>query len=247
VRGKNLIAACLLSVAACHSTPSVPSVEHARLPVVDDVTVIADSYAPTSGIEGHDDGNWPQLMLHQLVGDGFLISPAVGAEAGSGYVARGTDGRAFGEKLEGGVPNDARLVVFVGSRNDADIPPEQLAAAVARDYAMVHTIAPASQILVIGPAWPDATPPPDIVGVRDVLKREAQAAGATFVDPLALGWFVGQADLLSSDGNTLSAAGHQYLANMVAPLVESALCAPHEFKASEAPPEPPPAACARLN
>jgi hypothetical protein len=246
MRGKLLVAVCLLSVTACHSTTSVPPVEHARLPVVDPVTVVTDSYTPRPGVKGYDDGKWPQLMWQQLVGAGFLISPAVGAEVGSGYVARGIAGGTFGEKLEGAVRNDARLVVFIGSRNDADVPPNELAAAAARDYAMVHRIAPAAQILVIGPAWPDAAPRPEIGRVRDVLRGAAEAAGATFADPLALGWFAGQADLLGPDGNTLSAAGNQYLANMVTPLVESQLCAPLEFNASDAPPEPPPATCARF-
>lgn len=237
--------ACLLLVTACHSTPDVPPVEHARLPVVDPVAVIADSYTSSQASQGRDNDNWPDLMWRQLISDGFMISPAVGAESESGYVARGTAGGTFGDKLEGAVRNDARLVVFVGSSNDARMAPEELATAAREDYAMVHRIAPASQILVIGPGWPDDRPPPEIEGVRDVLKKEAVTAGAAFVDPLALGWFVGQANLFDAGGSTLSAAGRQYLANMVTPLVESKLCAPREFKASEAPPESPPPVCAR--
>mgnify|MGYP002623887115 CR=1 FL=1 len=48
-------------------------------------------------------------------------------------------------------------------------------------------------------------------------------AGATFVDPIAEGWFVGRPELIGADGVHPTDAGHQYLADKIAPLIGARL------------------------
>lgn len=84
-------------------------------------------------------------------------------------------------------------------------------------------MAPTAKLLVIGPPWVKPIPPAGILQARDILKSQAEAAGATFVDPIAEGWFVDQPELIGSDGVHPSDAGHVYMANKIAPLIAQQL------------------------
>ena len=55
--------------------------------------------------------------------------------------------------------------------------------------------------------------------IRDSLRRQALAAGAVFIDPIAEGWFVGRPDLIGGDGVHPTDAGHAYMAERIAPLI----------------------------
>ena len=59
--------------------------------------------------------------------------------------------------------------------------------------------------------------------IRDALKYQAGVAGATFVDPIAAGWFVGRPDLIGKDGVHPTDAGHAYMADKIAPLIRAQL------------------------
>ena len=85
-----------------------------------------------------------------------------------------------------------------------------------------HT-APDARVLVIGPPWPTAAPPPAVLTIRNSLRAQAAAIGATFVDPIDAGWFVGRPDLIGHDGVHPTDAGHVYLAEKIAPLIYSQL------------------------
>jgi len=77
---------------------------------------------------------------------------------------------------------------------------------------------------VIGPPWVNGSPPASIVADRDVVQAAAQAAGATFVDPLREGWFTGPyASLIGSDGVHPTDAGHRHLADLILPRIAQAL------------------------
>ena len=69
----------------------------------------------------------------------------------------------------------------------------QMAAMAHDTFDLARRIAPSSKLLVIGPPWPTADPPFDVLYVRDILSGQAHDAGATFIDPISEGWFVGQA------------------------------------------------------
>ena len=51
----------------------------------------------------------------------------------------------------------------------------------------------------------------------------ARAVGATFVDPLADGWFVGRPELIGADGVHPTDAGQAYMADKIAPLIRAQL------------------------
>jgi lysophospholipase L1-like esterase len=53
----------------------------------------------------------------------------------------------------------------------------------------------------------------------------AGTIGATFVDPIAEHWFVGRPDLIGADGVHPNDAGHQYMADRIAPLIRTQLSA----------------------
>jgi lysophospholipase L1-like esterase len=55
--------------------------------------------------------------------------------------------------------------------------------------------------------------------IRDVLNAAARAAGAAFVDPIGDRWFVDRPDLIGPDGVHPNDAGHEYLADKIAPLI----------------------------
>ena len=61
------------------------------------------------------------------------------------------------------------------------------------------------------------------MAIRDSLRTQAGAMGATFVDPIAENWFVGRPDLVGHDGVHPTDAGHLYMAEKIAPLIYSQL------------------------
>ena len=87
----------------------------------------------------------------------------------------------------------------------------------------IHAAAPEAKVVVIGPARTTADPTPEILQTRDVIRTEAEATGATFIDPLAAGWFVNRPDLVGPDGFTPTDAGHVYMADQLAPIVAKQL------------------------
>jgi lysophospholipase L1-like esterase len=59
--------------------------------------------------------------------------------------------------------------------------------------------------------------------IRDTLNSQADWAGATFIDPIREGWFVGRPDLIGPDGVHPNDAGHAYMAEKIAPLIRAQL------------------------
>jgi hypothetical protein len=114
-------------------------------------------------------------------------------------------------------------VVFFGSRNDEGVDPMQMAGMAHDTFDLARRIAPSSKLLVIGPPWPTADPPFDVLYVRDTLSGQAHNAGATFIDPISEGWFVGRPDLIGPDGVHPNDAGHAYMAEKIAPLIHAQL------------------------
>ena len=76
---------------------------------------------------------------------------------------------------------------------------------------------------MIGPPWPTADVPDSMLRIRDVLNAAARAAGAAFVDPIGDRWFVDRPDLIGPDGVHPNDAGHEYLADKIAPLIRMQL------------------------
>ncbi len=154
---------------------------------------------------------------------GLRIAGNVAAEGRAGYGTPGDRGSIFEDLTAKAVQPDDALVVFFGSRNDQGVDPGMLAGKTSAALDLARRLAPSARLLVIGPPWPTADVPPSMLLIRDVLAGAAGAAGATFVDPIGERWFVERPDLIGADGVHPNDAGHQYLADKIAPLIRTQL------------------------
>ncbi len=187
------------------------------------VAVIGDSYTAGSREGGNGPLSWTQQAWKLLAQRGIQILADVAAEGGAGYGQPGTHGSVFKDLTARAVRRNDALVVFFGSRNDQPVNPAQLPGLAAGTLHLAHFIAPDARVLVIGPPWPSSTPPPAVLAIRDTLRSQAAAIGATFVDPIAEDWFVGRPDLIGQDGVHPTDAGHAYMAAKIAPLIYAQL------------------------
>lgn len=187
------------------------------------VAVVSDSYTTGTEEGGLGPRSWPARAWQMLGAEGERIAPDVAAEKRAGYVTPGDHHSIFYDLTYRAVRDDDALVVFFGSRNDESADPQLLAGKVRDTFGLARTRAPAARLLVIGPAWPTADVPAAILRIRDVLFGAALGAGAAWVDPIAERWFVGRPELIGADGVHPTDAGHQYLADMIAPLIRAQL------------------------
>ncbi|MBI3216891.1 MAG: SGNH/GDSL hydrolase family protein [Mycobacterium sp.] len=187
------------------------------------VAVIGDSYTNGTDLGGIGQHSWPVLAWTALGRQGLGVTADVAAEGRAGYGVRGDHGSVFGDLTLRAVRPDDALVVFFGSRNDQGVDQRQLAQLSHDAFATARRIAPNARMLVIGPPWPTAAVPPAIWQIRDTLKTQALAAGASFLDPLAARWFVDRPDLIGSDGVHPTDAGHGYLADKIGPVIAAQL------------------------
>jgi lysophospholipase L1-like esterase len=188
------------------------------------IVVIGDSYTGGSTAGGFGDTGWPALAWKRLEEQGIAVDPQVAAIGGSGYVTRGPTGKVFGEEAARLVNPVDKVVVFFGGMNDGRQPPADVAAAARSDFEAVRQTAPNAQLLVIGPAWPNAERPQALLNLRDAIKNEALAVGADFVDPVADGWFTDTPpDFIGADGVHPTDAGHVYMADKIEPYIREEL------------------------
>jgi len=187
------------------------------------IAVIGDSYTTGGDLGGLGSNGWTTRAWQTLTKQGTPITADVGAEGGAGYGTRGNAGSLFEDLTAATVRPDDVLVVFFGSRNDENVNPTQLSILAYGTYQLARRIAPSATFLVIGPPWPTANPPEGVLRIRDALQYQARVANAVFVDPIAEGWFVGRPNLIGADGVHPTDAGHEYMAEMIAPLIGSHL------------------------
>jgi lysophospholipase L1-like esterase len=205
------------------TAPARPYQTTARGTPIDHVAVIGDSYTTGTDEGGEGQNTWTDRTWLTLARQGVQISPDVASEGRAGYVVRGDHGSVFEDLTWRAVHPDDALVVFFGSRNDQAVDPAQMAGMAHDTFDLTRRIAPSSKLLVIGPPWPTADPPFDVLYVRDILSSQAYDAGATFIDPISEGWFVGRPDLIGPDGVHPNDAGHAYMADKIAPLIRAQL------------------------
>lgn len=205
------------------TAPARPYQMVARGTPIDHVAVIGDSYTTGTAEGGQGQNAWTNRTWLTLARQGVQISPDVASEGRAGYVVRGDHGSVFEDLTGRAVAPDDALVVFFGSRNDEAVDPAQMAGMAHDTFDLARRIAPSSKLLVIGPPWPTADPPFDVLYVRDILSGQAHDAGATFIDPIGEGWFVGRPDLIGPDGVHPNDGGHAYMAEKIAPLIRAQL------------------------
>lgn len=214
--------ACVI-LAGGVGAPATPVALASRDTPLSRIAVIGDSYTTGTDEGGRGPNAWTVRSWQTLARQGFQIAPDVAAEGGAGYGVRGNHGSVFRDLTPAVVRPDDSLVLFFGSRNDKGVDPGLLAGAAFDCFLFARAVAPSARLLVIGPPWPTADVPPDILQVRDALYGQARAIGATWIDPIAERWFVGRPDLIGADGVHPTDAGHAYLADKIAPLIAAQL------------------------
>ena len=187
------------------------------------IAVIGDSYTTGGGLGGLGAKGWTTQAWQLLAREGVRVAADVAAEGGAGYGRRGDHGSVFEDLTADAVKSDDALVVFFGSRNDQGVDPTQLSVLAYGTFQLARRTAPSAKFLVIGPPWPTADPPDTVLRIRDALKYQAGVAGATFIDPIATGWFAGRPELIGKDGVHPTDAGHAYMAEKIAPLIGTQL------------------------
>jgi lysophospholipase L1-like esterase len=191
--------------------------------VLNHVAVIGDSYTTGTDEGGLGSNAWTARAWLALDRQGMHIAPDVASEGRAGYGARGDQGSVFDDLTARAVRPDDALVVFFGSRNDQGVDPGLLAEMACQAFDLARRTAASARILVIGPPWPTADVPENVLQVRDVVSAAALAAGATFIDPIVDQWFVGRPDLIGADGVHPNDAGHAYIAEKIVPLIGAQL------------------------
>lgn len=187
------------------------------------VAVVGDSYTNGTDWGGLGGAGWPAQAWQILAEQGRPVVADVAAEGRAGYGVRGDRGSIFLDLTARAVQPDDRLVVFFGSRNDQPVAVTDVVNQARDAFGLVRATAPSARVLVIGPPWPTADVPVEILRIRDALAAVARSSGARFVDPLAEGWFVGRPDLIAADGVHPTDAGHRYLAEKIARLMGAQL------------------------
>ena len=215
--------ALLVDLLSARSTP----VRHNEILTLDysvnQIAVVGDSYTTGGDLGGLGSRGWTSQAWRLLAQQGIPVTADVAAEGGSGYGTRGDHGSVFEDLTADAVKPSDVLVVYFGSRNDQEVDPTQLSILAWGTFQLARRTAPSARFLVIGPPWPTADPPDAVLRIRDALKYQAGVVGATFIDPIAAGWFVGRPELIGKDGIHPTDAGHAYMAQKIAPLIGAQL------------------------
>jgi lysophospholipase L1-like esterase len=218
-----------LAVAHGHHNPPIPIASSAPLAnqKPKKVLVIGDSFTDGTSSGGAGAKGWPQRAFRQLRKVGLDVNAEITAEGGSGYVARGSRGKTFGEKARSLLERDDDLVIVFGGTSDAPEKPELVAAAVRDTFFLVRKASPHAKLIAVGPASRAADPGPELTRVRDIVREAAAKINATFVDPIADQWFVGDPNLMRGlireDGLHPTDVGHAYLADRLVPIIQRVL------------------------
>ncbi|MCO7220228.1 SGNH/GDSL hydrolase family protein [Klenkia sp. PcliD-1-E] len=182
------------------------------------LAVYGDGYSSGNSEGGEGAAGWPALVAEQL---GMQLE--LRAATLTGYMRPGSTGQTYPQLVRAQPSADATVTVVFGSRNDVAAPPDGVRAAASATYQAILAADPDTKLVVIGPCWSSSSPPAELTAVSTAVRTAAEAAGAIYVDPLALGWFANPAGLVSPiDDISLLDAGHVFLAQQIGPLVDSA-------------------------
>ena len=202
------------SASAPQSRPAAPKPTVVPAPEAKKVVLIGD-YTAESAVGGAGPRNWTALVGLALQTNRPTRVVRDNAE-GSGYVAVGAYDQTFLDAAKVLVSGDVSAVVIFGSRFDMYAAPDAVRTAAADTYAAVKEAAPDAVLVVVGPTWPGAAPPPELLTTRDIVNDAASDAGATFVDPIKEGWFAKDPGKFMAPDNVLpSDAGHELIAQNI--------------------------------
>jgi hypothetical protein len=202
--------------AAASFTP--PAVATANPPLVSVITDEVSGAEPGSKAADSAPDPWISRVSSSL---SIRLAPFL--VPGSGYTKTGSaaaDGGSTFVQRAGEVSATSRVVVFVGGA-DRGSSSVALIKAATKAYAEVRSAAPDARVVVVGPIWPDAEPPSDVIALRTTLRSAASLAGATWVDPIGAGWL--QAPDRWTAAGVPSAAGQRELGTRMTAVLTRAL------------------------
>jgi hypothetical protein len=200
------------------ATPDTTTTSPAASTATPVMAVYGDGYSAGSAQGGLGPAGWPALVAQAVGADLRLHAVSM-----SGFVALGTTGQDFADIVAANPAPDAAVTVIFGSRNDLGNTALAVGRGAAETFQAVRAAAPDTTLVVVGPAWSSAEAPADLYLLRDAVEDAALAAGATFLDPLAEGWFSEPGVLIAGDGISPTDAGNGFLASRITPAVQAAL------------------------
>jgi lysophospholipase L1-like esterase len=208
------------SIAIAPAAPLTP-------PAAKVIAIVGDSYTAGTPEGGLGKASWAALAIKELLRNGVNLDSQIAATAGSGYVNPGMPaGETLGDDVRQALRKDDDLVVIFGGLNDLEVSPETESKAVEQTLSDLRNRAPTAKVVVIGPAWPNADAPPELLAVRDTLRDNAAQINATFVDPIADRWFVDDPALIGADKVHPTDDGHVYMSEQILPYIQTALAPP---------------------
>jgi lysophospholipase L1-like esterase len=183
--------------------------------------VIGDSFSGGSDMGGTGKDGWPSLVQSGYTKGGARLQLNLLERGGAGYVTKGIIHETFLESYKGNAFANQDVAVVFGGLNDSDKSAAAVGAAASALYADIRKASPDVPLIVVGPAWPNNQPIPNTLEVRDAIKAAAAAAGATFIDPIADGWFA-EPGLIGADHTHPTNDGHKLMAEKLSPAITAA-------------------------
>lgn len=172
---------------------------------------------------GSGERSWAAIVSASTTSE-RIVDTTIDGAGGSGYVVGGVGGLTFGQRVPTAVTPETDVLVFFGSRNDAPTGADAVESAARDAFTEAKAIAPDAALVVIGTPWVNDSPPEQVVDMNNRLRAVAVEFGGMFVDPVQDGWFTGDAALLiGEDGVHPTDEGHAYMAELLRPVIESAL------------------------
>lgn len=218
--GLVVLVAGAVILAGCNSIPASNQASAAPAEATDQVVVIGDSLS--TGYGTRPELAWPVLLQEDYTNAHRPVHITNAAQNGSGYLSVGADEETFESEIAGSVTSTTDLVLLFGSENDMGTDPTTLERTAADAFARIKSAAPRAAIVVVGPPSYTDSPEAERLDVRDAIRSAADAAGASFIDPIADQWIMGQVEnLIGPDGDHPSEAGQRYLAAKMAAIVSS--------------------------
>jgi len=167
-------------------------------------------------------GGLRQSNWSALVGKDLGWVDCANAVGGSGWTV-GAEGNTFGARVDWAVAQRPALIIFFNGINDLNGGPGGIGESADAALKDLQAKAPDVPVVVIGPVLVRDLQAPGVRGMRDEVEDAAVANGATFIDPVAEGWFAGdKRALLGEDEFHPTDEGHRYLAGLMEASVASA-------------------------
>jgi lysophospholipase L1-like esterase len=182
--------------------------------------VIGDSFTGGSKEGGDGAKGWAALVQSSYTKSGARLQLDLLGRGGAGYATKGQINETFIESYKANPFANEDVMVVFGGLNDTERSADDVGTAASLLYAEMRKNSPKAPLIVVGPAWPNSVPVPNIYKVRDAIKAAALAAGATFIDPIEQGWFSGDRQaMIGSDKTHPTDAGHKFMADQLAPVI----------------------------